>query len=75
MASRASISSMEIPRRLREHAAVNVVARAGGITALLVENWRGPMQDFTETKVTVEAIVVKKVDVTVSKVFKLLLNN
>ena len=66
IAAKASISSMLISRRLREQAAVNVVGSVDvdGVVAL---NWRGPMQDLIDATLTVETMVLKTVEVTVTK--------
>ena len=56
---------MKMSRRLREQAAVNVVAGTGGAAALVL-NWKGPMQDWIDATLTVETVVLKTVEVTVT---------
>ena len=65
MASKASICSMGIPRRLREHVSLEPAA-----------NCAAAMQDLTETMVAVDVIVDREVDVKVLKsAFRLRLTN
>ena len=71
---------MLMPRRLREQAAVNVLAATAGTpkaagTAAIMLNWAIPMQDWTDTSLIVETKVLKKVEVTVTTVFKLFFNS
>ena len=75
--TRPSVSSMAMPRRLREQAAVNVVAAAGAAAGLTL-NWASPMQDWTDATTFIEVEVAKMVDVKMVKRGKaggLLLNN
>ena len=65
MASKASICSMGIPRRLREHVSLEPAV-----------NCAAAMQDLTETMVAVDVIVDREVDVKVVKSeFRLRLTN
>ena len=69
---------MLMPRRLREQAAVNVLAATGGLArgaAGIMLNWAIPMQDWTDTSLMVETKVLKKVEVTVTTGFKLFFNS